>query len=197
MNVPLRFHDKFVSNYKGNKREVDLAVNAITNRKSVFLYGSCGTGKSHLAVALAMEWLRAGNFIVELAYGYQHVIRGTEKSIDKPYLYLPHFLPSVELFLELKATFDSKTETEMDVIDKYSRCPLLIIDDVGAEKVSDWSRQIFYTLIDRRYRDMKQTIITTNKTPDQIAQLIDERITSRIFEMGEVIELKGNDRRIE
>jgi DNA replication protein DnaC len=197
MGIPVRFHGKFVSNFTGSKAEVDRAVAAITSNRSVFLYGICGTGKTHLAVGLMMEYLRAGNFGLTEYERMKFTVAENTTSGDGARWLLPYFLPSVELFFELKSTFDRKDRTEAQVLDKYSECPLLLIDDIGTEKISDWSRQIFYTLIDRRYRNMRQTIITTNKTPDEIAATIDDRITSRIFEMGEVIEIKGNDKRIE
>lgn len=195
MRVPKRFNGKLVSNYNGNTDKVETAMKSLKENRSVYIHGNCGTGKTHLAVGLMMEYLRIGNIPLTETYG-DFKILGAESWMQHAVKYLPYFLPSVELFYELKASFDRKDTSELEIIDKYSQCPLLVIDDVGAEKVSDWSRQIFYMLIDRRYRDMKQTIITTNKTPDEIATLIDDRITSRIFEMGEVIEIKGNDKRI-
>ena len=86
--------------------------------------------------------------------------------------------------------------SEENIINFYGSKELLVIDDVGAEKVSDWSRQMFYTLIDRRYREMSQTIITSNLDLDKLAEIIDERISSRIIEMGKVIKLGGKDWRL-
>ena len=112
----------------------------------------------------------------------------------------PVFLPAVELMLEIKESWrneeDSRAESEKRILDKYTRCPLLTIDDLGAEKVSEWSRQVIYLLIDRRYRDMKQTIITSNLTQGQLAEQLDARIASRIAEMGLVIDLGDKDYRL-
>ena len=72
----------------------------------------------------------------------------------------------------------------------------LILDDMGAEKTSEWSIQTLYSIIDRRYRDEKQTLITSNLTLDEIAEKVGDRIASRIAGMCKVVEIKGKDRRI-
>ena len=141
MNVPKLYQNKRLSNFAGFEIEKSECVESIVSGKSVYLSGHAGTGKTHLAVGLIIEWLK--------------------KNAPQNSAQYPLFLPAVEFFLELKGTFNG-TGSEKEVLDKYSRTPLLCIDDIGAEKISDWSRQMFYTLIDRRYRDEKQTIITSN-----------------------------------
>lgn len=141
----------------------------------MYLSGHAGTGKTHLAIGLIIEWLK--------------------KNAPQNSTQYPLFLPAVEFFIELKGTFNG-VGSEKEVLDKYSRTPLLCIDDIGAEKISDWSRQMFYTLIDRRYRDEKQTIITSNLTLEDVSKLIDDRISSRIVGMGVVVNLTGEDYRL-
>jgi len=169
--VPKRYRGKTLENFTGS---IGQARDAILADSGVFITGSCGTGKTHLAVGLLFEWL-------------DH--KPQEK--NNP----PIFLPAVEFFAELKSAMDQKIP-EVQILDKYSYPPLLVIDDIGAEKISDWSRQIFYTLIDRRYRNMKQTIITSNLDLQKLSELIDDRISSRIVEMGVVVNLTGPDRRV-
>lgn len=175
MQVPKLYHGKTFKTFNGYADEIQRAKEAIEQGKSIFLTGNTGTGKTHLSVSLMLAWL----------------IKNKPDS-TKDY---PRFLPAVELFLELKQTFGSDG-SESEILDIYSRVPLLCIDDVGAERISDWSRQSLYTLIDRRYREMKQTIITSNLSLDEIATLIDDRIASRIVEMGIVIKLSGEDYRL-
>lgn len=184
-NIPERFKSKTLETFIGSAGVINAAKSAIIGKESLFITGSCGTGKTHLACGLMRLYFAENIYVGSSPLGNEELKFPQE----------PYFLPSVELFLELKATFDSKRETEESVIDDYSNINFLVIDDVGAEKVSDWSRQMFYTLIDRRYRNMKQTIITSNLTLDEIAQQIDGRISSRILEMGSAIKLDGSDRR--
>jgi DNA replication protein DnaC len=188
--IPKRYLDKTIENFDGGKELIEKSIKAIISGESVFIGGKCGVGKTHLSVGLLKKWAK------------EHTIKFiNEKNVDSATFFShncfhPEFLASVDLFFELKSTFNSNTTDEMDVIKKYVETPLLVIDDVGAEKVSDWSRQMFYLLIDRRYRNMKPTIITSNLSLQQIAELIDERISSRICEMGIVTELTGRDRRV-
>jgi len=183
MEVPQLYHGKTLKNFIGFESEVEKSLSAVLDGLSLFLTGSVGTGKTHLAVALMMEWGK--KFIVQddslIPYG------------KKPY---PLFLSSSEFFLQLKDTFGDSKVSEQDIIQQYDRSPLLVIDDIGSEKISDWSRQMFYVLIDRRYRNQKQTIITSNLNLKQISELIDDRISSRIVGMGKVVELVGEDYRL-
>lgn len=175
MKLPPLYHGKTLETIVGLERHIKTAKEAISNGNGLFITGNCGTGKTHLAVALMIDF----------------ALKNREIAPNS----LPKFLPSVELFLDLRQTFNSDS-SEKSVLDRWSVAELLCIDDVGAEKISDWTRQSFYTLIDRRYREMKQTIITSNLSLEKIALQIDDRISSRIVEMCVVIELNGEDYRI-
>jgi DNA replication protein DnaC len=181
---PPRFRGKtlkdFVVTNKLLKDPRTIAIDALADGRGLFITGSPGTGKTHLAVAA-------------LAY---HIPRQQKIDVGRTLLQdvKYDFLPSVEFFLELKASF-SQDLGEAEILKKYSG-GILLFDDVGSEKVSDWSRQMFYTLIDRRYRSMSQTIITSNMNLEQLSESIDDRISSRIVEMCEVISLTGSDWRL-
>ena len=103
-----------------------------------------------------------------------------------------------DFFFRLRNSFsDSASEEMQNIVDHYVCCDLLLIDDLGAQKNSEWSREVLYLLIDRRYRDVRPTIVTSNLTLDQISELIDDRIASRLAEMGPVIRLEaGDDERV-
>ena len=72
----------------------------------------------------------------------------------------------------------------------------VFIDDIGAEKMSDFVAEFLYLLIDARYRNMKKTIISTNLTPEDFEERYGERLLSRIYEMCVSLELQGEDKRI-
>lgn len=177
--LPKRLKGKSLENLVGYESQKLIAIAAIKNGDSIFLSGPCGSGKSHFAYSLFAVWLEA------------HRKDVGEFSLEA------RFLPAVEFFHELRSTFGDHTEASEDqVMNQYGRDDLLLIDDVGAEKVSDWSRQMFYLLVDRRYRNCQQTIITSNLSLKQLSTAIDDRIASRIAEMGPVIELDGEDWRV-
>lgn len=167
---------------EGLDEEVGIAYSAITRKQSVTLFGAPGRGKTHMAIGLMQEWVKHKTW---------------ERPMNGLQGHKATFLPAPEFFFEIKQTYNSATgKDEETVMASYSWVDLLVIDDLGAEKVTDWSRQLLYLLIDRRYRNGRQTIITTNLTPSQLAETIDARIVSRLAEMGVVIELKGSDKRL-
>lgn len=185
INIPERYRDKSLENFDDKSVSLSFkqqASKVFSSGKSLALLGNCGVGKTHLAVAMLNIWCEQNKHL--------------KQDFDSASRYFAYFLPSNEFFMELKSTFDLKDKSELDIIADYGNRPLLIFDDLGSEKVTDWSRQVFYTLIDYRYREMKQTIITSNLTLNEIAEKFDDRIPSRLCEMGEVITLKGEDRRL-
>lgn len=104
------------------------------------------------------------------------------------------FITVPELLLEIRATFGQKksfdsweksdpNQTEEQVIDKYSKVELLILDDLGSEKTSDFTIQSLYLIIDRRNRELRPTIITTNLSLQEIEDNLGARIASRLADM--------------
>lgn len=70
---------------------------------------------------------------------------------------------------------------------------IVILDDIGAEKPSDWVEEQLYGIIDLRYRMQRSTIFTTNCTLKQLESQIGSRVVSRIFEMCEGVKVGGED----
>ncbi len=83
-----------------------------------------------------------------------------------------------------------------DKIKEYTSQEYVFIDDIGAEKTSDFVIEFLYVLINKRYENMKRTVIGTNLSLDQLQQRYGDRIVSRLMEMCVFVELKGDDRRI-
>lgn len=179
-NIPMRFKNKNLNNL--NIPDKEKYIKYLIAGSSFYIMGDVGTGKTHLAIGLALELFLNKYIKNECEY------LTTYKKIT--------FEPATELFLKLKNSFNN-LENEIDILDKIDSVDLLILDDIGTDKVSDWSRQIVYTIVDRRYRNMKQLIITSNLSLDEFATRYDDRIASRIVEMGHIINLKGADRRKE
>jgi DNA replication protein DnaC len=100
------------------------------------------------------------------------------------------------LLTEIKASYDNSSSlTEQGIIEEYSSNPVLILDDLGSERPTEWVREKLNMIINfRNIRGLK-TIYTSNFAPEELQNRLDERITSRILQQCEVIHLTGADRR--
>ncbi len=76
-----------------------------------------------------------------------------------------------------------------------TRCPLLLLDDLGAAKTSEWTEELTYRLINHRYEHMLPTLITTNLPTAELRTALGDRVASRLAEMTERVVLTGPDRR--
>jgi DNA replication protein DnaC len=72
---------------------------------------------------------------------------------------------------------------------------LLVLDDVGVERVSEWAQERFYLLVNERYNAMRSTIYTSNIGLEDVARLYGERVASRIAETCIIVKLDAPDRR--
>ncbi|PIP39036.1 MAG: hypothetical protein COX19_09395 [Desulfobacterales bacterium CG23_combo_of_CG06-09_8_20_14_all_51_8] len=137
----------------------------------LYLYGSCGTGKTHLAVAIARELLL----------------------LDKQVL----FTGVPGLCYDIRKTFKNDSQkTELDAIEAYTTCDYLVLDDLGSEKPTEWVRKTLGYIIYERDNMLKPTVITSNLSLDEIAKQVDQRMASRIAGMGPVIRFQGPDWRL-
>ena len=85
-------------------------------------------------------------------------------------------------------------ESEADILRRVNSARLLILDDLGAERNTDYSTERIYNIIDARYRACKPLIVTTNRSLDTFTDDADEtrgRIYSRIKEMCYPVEVNG------
>ena len=84
---------------------------------------------------------------------------------------------------------------------------MLIMDDLGAEMITEWGRETIYQIINKRYNHNRQTLITSNYTPSELLTrfnktknaeelITGKRIVSRLYEMCRQVELKETDHRL-
>lgn len=138
--------------------------------KGLWMQGREGTGKTHIAIAILKE---------VIARGYTGL-----------YWNVP------ELFLELRRLMAEKAElTEADLFDEALRADLVVLDDLGAERTSDYVLDRLYLMINGRYQNDKATIITTNRTKEELRTQVGPRILSRICEMCVEMEFPDGDYR--
>lgn len=137
------------------------------------IWGGYGCGKTHLAGAIIMELLKqdiAGVFVV-----------------------VPDLLQAI------RRSYDETNKNDNDLqslFDTVKNAPLLVLDDLAAEKTNEWVREKLYILINARYEQELPTIITTNCNTAQLKEQVGERIISRIIEMTDVVKIEDKDHRL-
>ncbi len=174
-NLGRRFKDRTFDNFKAEyqpeafSKAYEYAKGFESNTGGgLILIGSAGTGKTHLAASIT-------NFVI------------TEYAVPVK------FGSFIDILSDIKKSFT----TDDDIVRKLKDIPLLVIDDLGKERSSEWSESILYDVINGRYEDYMPTIITTNLNPKQIEARCGEAIVSRLFEMCDAVPMNGADMRRE
>jgi DNA replication protein DnaC len=142
--------------------------------------GPCGVGKTHLAVALLKQVI-AEKGDRGLFYDFRDLLR------------------------EIQASWNSVSQTsEIEVLRPVLDADLLVLDELGANKPTDWVRDTMAHIINCRYNDKKVTIFTSNypdapqrSGEESITDRIGVRLRSRLYEMCKVVEIRGKDFRQE
>ena len=99
---------------------------------------------------------------------------------------------AADLYARLRPRHGVDSETEFRSI---TDAPLLLVDDLGAAKTSEWVEEINYRLVNWRYERELPTVLTSNVPPKELSAVLGERVASRLVEMTDRITLKGGDRR--
>lgn len=162
--------------YKIAKRYADTFKERYDKGDGLYIEGTNGTGKTHLAAAIALQLIGEGVPVI--------------------------CKTSTDLLLDIKKTFENGEATESAVLDIYKTTDLLVIDDLGKEQCSDWSMSTLYSILNARYEDMKPTIITTNYGAEDLVRALTPKgydntkivaIISRLKETSTVITMAWSD----
>lgn len=179
-NCVVGFNSSFDNAFNRCKAYINHLDECYKRGLGLFLYGSKGTGKSHLSVCMANE-------IINNCYNVM-------------------FTNFFDITKEIKKTFKNNSEEdEADVLDRISNIDFLIIDDLGTETLvrnneDTWIQEKIYDLLNKRYNNMKPTIFTSNHS---LAELVNERglmdkTADRILEMSNaIIKIEGQSYRRE
>jgi DNA replication protein DnaC len=167
-----------------------------TDDRWLFLWGAFGTGKTGLAVAAMRERVRAA---------------GAAGGADAR----ARFITVPDMLTRLRQSYDRDGgagggrgggglgvggASERELLDDLDGAPLLVLDDLGAERATDWAVERLFGLLNRRHDWHRPTVLTSNLGPKQLAEHLGERIAWRIVEMcrreGEdgarfMVELRG------
>lgn len=175
--IPAKYISSSFETFTGNEKLVSECM--AYSEGGLVLYGNTGCGKTHLAVSIMRNMYKSNiNEIINSLSDQLPDYSKIKKQIFKP-------VP--DLLLEIRSAFkDGASESEDDIIKKYSRVPLLVLDDLGSEKTSEYSITTLYIIIDRRDRELMPTIITTNLNPKEIEEKLGARIASRLSGMKNI-----------
>lgn len=111
------------------------------------------------------------------------------------------FAKARDIMLDIRKTFSDRYETEAEILDKISYVDLLLLDDVGVDRPSEWIKSTYWTLMDRRFDWMLPVVVTTNKPFEGKGEILADRIgegaASRLLGLcqGNVIDCSGPDLR--
>lgn len=136
--------------------------------KGLLMFGNVGTGKTFYAACIANALIDRG---------------------------IPCLVTN---FARIANTVQGLFEGRQEYYDSLNRFPLLLIDDLAAERKTEYMQEIVFNVIDSRYRVGLPMIVTTNLTRQELTHPDDityQRIFSRLFEMCTPIEIDGKDRR--
>lgn len=169
--TPRKYRERKLSDFANT-----IAEKFPSGPESVRLVGPCGTGKTALACAWLNERAR--------------------------FFYTMHWSPPVfrtatQILIAIRATFRRESEqTEDEVITALCSHDCLVIDDLGAENSTDFANSILLEVIDRRIRECRFTVVTSNMTLAEM-NAKDPRQASRMLEFW-TVDLSGQpDRRVE
>ncbi len=145
--------------------------------RGLLLMGTCGVGKTHLATAILRGLIEKGVRCLFVEFG--------------------------ALLKEIQDSYNTVSQiSELKVLAPVYEAEVLVLDELGASKPTDWVRDTMTQIIGTRYNDRRLTIFTTNytdviclHTEETLEDRIGVRLRSRLFEMCKTVVIEGADYR--
>ena len=149
----------------------DLGANLAAGR-GLWLTGDVGTGKTSLAMLVSKLALEAGHSVA--FYSLQRLLARIRRTYDA----------------------DVHEQSYLEFFERLTSVDLLHVDDLGAEKSSDWVFEQLYAIVNERYESERAMVVTTNLDQAELEQQIGVRTVSRLVEIcGDPLPLFGQDLR--
>ncbi len=180
--LPARYSDKTVERYEVHTKQQGFVKSMLSryrdafspNAKGILLYGGTGVGKTHLVAGMVRY--------LTLEKGFS-----------------ARFVDFFALIQQIKAGFSTQ-DSEARIIAELDRPDILVIDELGKGRATEWERTVVDSLIAQRYNSGKTLFITTNYDvrEDKLGSLserVGPRVMSRLYEMCEFYALDGDDYR--
>jgi DNA replication protein DnaC len=192
--VPPRFRDRRFATFQPREgaavalRAAQELADDIPIRRGLVLLGPPGSGKTHLAVAILAS--HAARYLA----AYPDPIRIDGESLIARPPFGSRFVGVPRLLEDLRRRIGDPGLA--DPLAALEEAPLLVLDDLGREKVSDWTADRLYVLVDGRYGARLPTIVTSNYSFDELAQRGYDALVSRVAEDARVLELTASDYRL-
>jgi DNA replication protein DnaC len=143
----------------------------IAEGRGLWLEGDVGTGKTTLAMLVSKKAIEAGHSVA--IYSLPRLLARIRRTYDA----------------------DAGELSYLQFFERLTSVDLLHIDDLGAEKRSDWVLEQLYAIVDERYATNRSIIVTTNMEVAQLEDQIGARTVSRLAETCETLPMYGDDRR--
>jgi DNA replication protein DnaC len=141
--------------------------------RGLWLYGNSGTGKTTLAMLVSRLALESGRSVAIYS------------------------LP--KLLARIRRTYDAEVgeQSYTEFFERLTEVDLLHLDDLGAEKQTEWVLEQLYALVNERYESQRSLVVTTNLEDDALEEQIGKRIVSRLVDIcGDPLYLFDDDRRL-
>lgn len=186
-SIPALYKDKSFKDFEApgslaEKKKVciDFALNKL-NKKSLVMCGSVGTGKTHLAIAIAKNYRTKKKITIM-------------EEVTGKITFNIKFLDADEFFLTL-TDLAMSGKSKLEYMNQLFYNDLIILDDLGIANFTPAKQENLYYFINKCYQKNFPVVITTNFTLEQLEN-IDARIPSRLNEMATILSFDFNDYRL-